>query len=385
MSLARPDRAFFLIAAAGSLAYVSLPRDTALYNRWLQLFQIAAVVATLVGVTLNRPRSRAPWYLVALSGLLAVLADSVYAVYDERGAEVPFPSAADVLWLASGAVLAAALLLMIRSQVPGRDWASLVDAAIIAVGVAVVGWTFVVQPRLDPDSSALQIVAALAFPVMDVLLVSVAARMVLGPGLRSPAFAMVTTALVFQLVGDAMYGFASLHGWYVLGDPIDLFFVLSAVLWGTAALHPSMVDLTARNPDPEHRVGTRRLAVLAAATLMAPAMLAVAAVRVEHAELLVVVGGAAALSVLVLIRLAGLVARHERGERREQALREAAAALAAAWTREDIHRVAVESALQVVGRSPRPPGSPSGTSTTSGSSPPRASAPGRCSRWSPAT
>ena len=50
MSVARPDRAFFFIAVACALAYVSLPRDTAYYDRWYQLFPVAAVAATLVGV-----------------------------------------------------------------------------------------------------------------------------------------------------------------------------------------------------------------------------------------------------------------------------------------------------------------------------------------------
>jgi diguanylate cyclase (GGDEF)-like protein/PAS domain S-box-containing protein len=348
VSLARPDRAFFLIATASALAYVSLPRDTAIYDRWYQLFPIAAVTATLLGVAMNRPRSRAPWYLVAVGGLCGIAADSVYAVELERSGTVRFPSSADFLELGSYVVLAAALLLMIRKQAPGRDWPSLVDAGIVTVGVAIVSWTFVMQPRLAPDSSALETVVALAFPVMDVLLVSLAARMVLGPGMRSPAFAMVTTALVFQLVADTLYGFGSLHGWYRVGDPIDLLFVLSAVLWGTAALHPSMVELTEPTTDPETRLSGRRLAVLSGATLMAPAMLAVAAVRAGSSELLVIVGAATALSALVIVRLAGLVARHERSERREHALAQAAAALVAAWTREEINRVAVDAALEIV-------------------------------------
>jgi hypothetical protein len=82
-------------------------------------------------------------------------------------------------------VLAAALLLMIRKQAPGRDWPSLVDAGIVTVGVAIVTWTFLMQPRIASDS-ALETVVALAFPVMDVLLVSLAARMVLGPGRARP-------------------------------------------------------------------------------------------------------------------------------------------------------------------------------------------------------
>ena len=347
MTIARPDRAFFLIAAASALAYVSLPRDTAYYNRWYQLFPIAAVGATLLGVAINRPRAKLPWYLVAVSGLCAVAADAVYAVELERGGDIPFPSTADFLALGSYVVLAAALLVMIRKQSPGHDWPSLIDAGLVTVGVGLVGWTFLVQPRLVQGSSALETTAALALPVMDVLLVSLAARMVLGPGLRSPAFAMVTVALLFQLVADVLYGFGSLHNWYRVGDPIDLLFVLGAVLWGTAALHPSMVDLTEPNPDPEQRLSGKRLGVLSVATLMAPAMLAVAAVRAGSSELLVIVGAATTLSALVIVRLAGLVARHERSEQREHALGAAASALVAAWTREDIYKVAVDSALEI--------------------------------------
>jgi diguanylate cyclase (GGDEF)-like protein/PAS domain S-box-containing protein len=349
VTIARPDRAFFLIGLASALAYVSLPRESALYDRWYQLFHISAVVATVVGVAVNRPRSRLPWYLVALAGLCGIAADSVYAIYAERDQTTPFPSSADFLSLTSYVILAAALLLMIRRQVPGRDWASLIDAGIVTVGVGLVSWTFIMEPQLSPDSSALQTSVALGFPVLDVLLVSVAARMVLGPGSRTPAFLMVLGGLVFQLVGDALYGFGSLHGWYQMGDPVDMFFVLSAVLFGTAALHPSMVQLTEPSPDPENRLSRKRLAVLSGATLMAPAMLAVASVRQGSAELLVIVGAATSLSALVIVRLGGLVARHDRAEGRERALREAGEALVAAWTPDEIHRVAVESALEIVG------------------------------------
>ena len=337
-----------MIATAGAVAYVALPRDGALYGRWYQLFPIAAVIATLVGVTLHQPRSRAPWYLVAVSGMCGIAADAVYAVGTERVGVVPFPSLADLLVLVSYVILAAALHLMIRSQLPGRDWPSLIDAGILTAGVAVVAWTFL-TPELLAGTSALDDTAAFAFLILDVLLVTFAARMVLGTGLRSPACVMVATALVFQLVGDTLYGFGSLHGWYEMGDPIDVLFVAGAILWGTAALHPSMVALTEPRVDPHAGLSGRRLSVLSAAILIAPAMLALAALRAGSGELLVVIGAFAALSLLVIARLAGLVARHERGEQREQALREAAAALVAAWTREDIYRVAVDSAHRIVG------------------------------------
>ena len=78
-------------------------------------------------------------------------------------------------------------------------------------------------------------------------------------------------------------------------------------------------------------------------------MLAVAAVNAGSSELLVIVGAGAALSALVIVRLAGLVARHERSEKREHVLASAAAELVSAWTRDDIYLVAVQSACEIVG------------------------------------
>ena len=79
-------------------------------------------------------------------------------------------------------------------------------------------------------------------------------------------------------------------------------------------------------------------------------MLAVAAYRTGASELIVLVGAGAALGALVIVRLAGLVARHERSERREHVLGSAAAALVSAWTREDIYVVSVEAAHELVGQ-----------------------------------
>ncbi len=348
MTLARPDRAFLLIAAAGAIAYVTLPRDSIVYGRWYQLFPVAAVIATLIGVTLNQPRSKTPWYLVAVSGLCAIVADGVYTVGSDRLGVVPFPSLADLIALVSYSILAVSLYLMLRCQLPGRDRESAIDAGILTAGFAIVSWTFL-TPELLSGTSTLDNLAAFAFLILNFLLLAFVARMLIGTGLRSPAFAMIATALLFQFAGDALYGLGSVHGWYEMGDPIDLLFVASAILWGSAALHSSMVELTEPRTEPEVGLSPRRLGVLSTAAMLAPAMLALAAARAGAGELFVIVGASAVLSALIIVRLAGLVSRHERGERREQALREAAAALVAAWRREDIYRVAVDSALEIVG------------------------------------
>ncbi len=89
-----------------------------------------------------------------------------------------------------------------------------------------------------------------------------------------------------------------------------------------------------------------RMALLAAAALTAPAVLAYRPERV----------GVACTAVLVLLvgaRLSGIVGRHERALAREARLRAAAATLVAATTDGEIHRAAVETAASFAGAGSR--------------------------------
>lgn len=86
-----------------------------------RLFPIAAVLATNLGVAVEQPRANWLRYLVALSGLWTVAANAVDATQLGLEEPMPFPSSADLLALSAYAMLAAALLMMIRHQAPGSD------------------------------------------------------------------------------------------------------------------------------------------------------------------------------------------------------------------------------------------------------------------------
>jgi hypothetical protein len=54
--------------------------------------------------------------------------------------ENPFPSLADVFFLAMYPLCAAALAMFIRSRTPDADRASLIDALIVTVGMGLLSW-----------------------------------------------------------------------------------------------------------------------------------------------------------------------------------------------------------------------------------------------------
>src|ERR687897_2348664 len=187
---------------------------------------------------------------------------------------------------------------------------------------------------------------------MDVLLLAFVVRLLLVPGRRPPAYFPLSVALVLLLTFDAAYAATTLAGTYQTGGPLDALELLSYVLFGVAALHPSMADFSETVLHPETKLTRRRLALLAAASLMAPGVLALEAARGEPIDVPVFVGGSGVLFLLVLARVDGIMRSREQAIDHERILRKTAAALVAAPDRESIYKVALDATQALLGQAP---------------------------------
>jgi diguanylate cyclase (GGDEF)-like protein/PAS domain S-box-containing protein len=359
-------------AAAATVAVVlaiffAIPRGGLAYDSWYTGFSLLPISGIVVGVWLRKPRSRLPWYLIAAGLAFNMAGDSVYIAYSAEGLEPPFPGIADVLYLPSYVFFGAGLFHLVRRRTPGRDVASLIDAAILTTGVGTVAWVFLMAPLADDPSLSMPAkLVSIAYPLMDMMLLAVAARILFSARLTHPVVRVMAFGLTLQLVGDTGYTVGSLQHWYTSGHIVDLTWLIAYLSWAFAALHPRMPELTERAAvEARPALGPWRLGFLTAATLLAPAMMALQAVRANHFSLLVTVGASVVLFGLVIARLASLVTRHENLVRRERALRKAAAALVGARNRTEVGSIAAAAAVSLTGRSARwssveigPPASP---------------------------
>ena len=351
------SRATFLYLAAAVLTtfvYFLLPE---IAQNILYIFVAAsAMVVTLVGARWQPAGRKLPLYLLAVGLLMAVVGEVIYMIYEDvLLVEDPFPSLADVFFIANYPFFAAALVLLIRRRTPGRDWGGITDAAIITTGVGVLSWIFLMKPYADDLTLPLgERLLSISYPLMDLLLLAIAARLLVGPGARVPAYHFIGLSLMLYLIADTVYVALELTNAYEGGHSVDAVYLLSYVLIGAAALHPSMPSLSEPGPDPETKLTGWRLVLFAAAALAAPGALAVQAARGEPIETPVVVGGSVILCLLVLVRLAGFVRRYERAVIQERILRRAGAALVRALNREGIHAAALEAALELMKNEPRP-------------------------------
>src|SRR5436305_3931461 len=121
-----------------TVAYFVLPSQHMVIWSAIGLTSSAAVA---VGLRRNRPRRAAPWVLTSLGVFTFVAGDTTYNVLTGvLGEQNPFPSVADVLYLATFPLLATALLSLARSGARSRDRASVLDALILTSGVGLLSW-----------------------------------------------------------------------------------------------------------------------------------------------------------------------------------------------------------------------------------------------------
>jgi signal transduction histidine kinase len=281
---------------------------------------LSAVAAILVGVRLHRPTDRRPWFLFAVGLALFVAGDVLAYNYDQFfGRPLPFPSIADFFYLAVFPVIVAGLLLLIRRRNTGRDRASLIDSLIIAIGLGLLSWVFLIAPYAhDGSLSTPAKLTSMAYPLMDLLVLSVAVRLAVSRGNRGRSYYLTITSIAALFASDAVYGWLQLHGGYQTGGLLDGGWIAFYLLWGAAALHPSMAvaDEEAK-PTPLTRT---RLLVLTVATFVAPLTGLLA--RTTTSDRIVIAGSAMVLFGLVLLRMVELVQKQEAAGARELALQE---------------------------------------------------------------
>jgi len=307
-------------AVLGAFLFVPGMRVGPLFNA----IAFSAPLAILIALRWHRPDERLPWILVAAGQTLFVVGDVITYNYERFfGTEPPFPSIGDALYLSVYPFVIAGVLRLVRRRAPGRDRASLIDSLIVGIGVGTISWVFLIAPYVrDPTLTLVQKFVAMGYPIMDLALFTVAVRLVVGAGQRPTAFHLFMAAVAALFVTDGLYGWIVLHGGYdnttgFLEGGWGLFYLLL----GASALHPSMARLGERTEEQEPTHPRRRLVVLAAAALLAPAINIVQTVRGETTVPFV----SGVIFVLVLIRLNRLMVDVSEYRRTERALREAEA------------------------------------------------------------
>ena len=182
----------------------------------------------------------------------------------------PVPSVADVFYLAGYPFLTIGLILLVRRLQSDERRRGRIDAAMLIAAFALCQWIFLMHDRVRHGSIAERVVAS-SYPAMDVVLLAALVFFALTPTSRSLAYRLLAASVVLLIVADEVYGVSPRS--YASATWLDSAWLLSYVLWGVAALHPSMTALSRGSRSSSPRLTGGRLTTLAAALLTAPVVL----------------------------------------------------------------------------------------------------------------
>ncbi|MET0419951.1 MAG: bifunctional diguanylate cyclase/phosphodiesterase [Actinoplanes sp.] len=278
--------------------YFLLPASSLAARICFNVIGLASAVAVLVGVRLHRPQRPGMWYWFAAGQVLAVLGDITYDYHLYGLGHVPYPSIADAFYLAAYPFRIMGLLLLSRHRRPGGEIGRLIDAAIAAIGLGLVLWTFILHPTVaDRSTPALARVISTVYPLADLLLLVMLAWLFTDPRSRTPSSRLLNAAAATLLAANTSYSVVVV---YFDADPfaLDAMFVASTLLWAAAALHPSMAAETGVVRLRRTEQSVARLCAPAACSLLAPALL-----LTPYAEKNTIDGTVIACSAIVLILL----------------------------------------------------------------------------------
>ena len=290
-------RAYLAVGLALTAIYFAFPAggtaQTVIYTA-LGASAAAALLSARAG----------PWVLLGL-GIAFFAVGDVLSVYHPT-------QLMDAFYLAAYPLLTAGLLWLLLASARRNRLAAIADAGIVLFAFAIFQWLFVLAESIDSG----WVIAG--YPIGDIVLVAGFAGFFVSPAWRTPAFWFLFGAVGLQLVADEFYNGSS----YSSGAWLDALWMASYVLWGAAALHPSHRELTRPRLRPALRVSLGRIALLAGALLTVPIAVVVEELGPDHpGGPYVIAAFGAAIALLVVARMTGILRALEAIRRREREAR----------------------------------------------------------------
>ena len=224
-------------------------------------FYVIAAGSGVVAAWRQRGRPRLAFALVATCCFLLGVGDAIWAYYETvLHHPSPFPSLADVAYLASTPLAIAGIALL--PSAPSRPTArvrAVLDGSLIAGSLLLLSWvtTLGAVYRVS-HGTLLERAISLAYPLSDIVTVALilfVVGRVSGPARRS--MLMLGLGFLLTSTSDSVYAYLTAINGYATGDVIDIGWMAGAYLIGlgflTAPLAPATTELAWNTPG---RVGS---------------------------------------------------------------------------------------------------------------------------------
>lgn len=222
----------------------------------------AAVFAAGVACLLRARASgseRAAWLLIGTSVLAWAAGEIYWTLYIEGNPGAPYPSPADIGYLAFYPLAVAGLYLLVRARAKELDPRLWMDGAIAALGTAALGAALIFAFVADrAGGSALEVATTLAYPLGDIVMLALVVGVVALTRWRpGHTWSLLLAGLAAMAFADVAYTLQTYGSVLPNGNWIEPIYLFAAVFIGAEAWQPEGAAI-----QPEARFdGWRELVV----------------------------------------------------------------------------------------------------------------------------
>ncbi len=250
LALAVASVAGFLTFVAYTLGGFSGAWADTFFNSWVyNALELAAVAGCLMRVVYVHS-DRVAWGLLTAAVCSWTVADLLFTFAYAN--DPPFPSIADVFYLAFYPLCYVGLLLLVRAHIADFNRSLWLDGLTAALGSAALGAAVLVQVVLEStEGPPSTVITNIAYPIGDVLLLSLVIGVFALSGWR-PGSTWLYVGLGFgcSAIADAAFLFQSAAGTYIPGTIFDAFWPAALLLIAWSAWQVPQVNARAREAKP---------------------------------------------------------------------------------------------------------------------------------------
>jgi hypothetical protein len=209
-----------------------------LYDNWVHNVILAICAVLVLARAAYEPIDRPAWLAFGMALLLWSIGSVAWAVAYSGQSDVPYPSFADIFWLAWYPLLAIGMFYLIRLRVPQFELHRWMDGIAVTLLVLAAGFVLVIQPATEHKTvGTLATVVVFAYPILDVLLIGAVLGVYGLLGWRPDAmWLLIGLAIVSTSIADAVFAIQEADARAVVsGNAYDFIWSAGALFLALAA------------------------------------------------------------------------------------------------------------------------------------------------------
>jgi diguanylate cyclase (GGDEF)-like protein len=213
--------------------------DTAINGVVYDSVVVCAGLACLIRARRGSPE-RGAWIAIGASILAWAAGEIWWTLYIEGNADAPYPSPADIGYLAFYPLAILGLYLLVRARAGELDKRLWMDGIVAALGTGALGAAFLVEFVADhTEGSSVEVATTLAYPFGDVVLVALIVGIIALTRWRpGRTWTLLLGGLATMAVADVAFTLQAYEASVPGGDWVEPIYLLSAVLLGAEVWQP---------------------------------------------------------------------------------------------------------------------------------------------------